>query len=110
MYLDEWKGLSKHALKFTIKLLEKDVDKRLTPDDALKHKFINRKIKHEKINTELLERLAIVEKRSWFWYEMFMLFSTYLNKETMDEINKCFKQLDKEGSGLIKMSDVVKQI
>lgn len=28
----------------------------------------------------------------------------------MDEINKCFKQLDKEGSGLIKMSDVVKQI
>lgn len=39
-----------------------------------------------------------------------MLFSMYLKKETLENLNKLFEDLDTEGTGEIKMSEVVKMI
>lgn len=62
LFVEEWRSLSKQALKFTLKLLEKDPKKRLTPEEALKHSFIKRKTKTDKkINQSLLENLTTAE-------------------------------------------------
>ena len=107
-FVDEWKDLSKQALKFVIKLLEKDPSKRMTWDQALKHKFITRRTKQDRcINPKVLQKLANSEKVNCFRTEMFMLFTNYLDKDTMDNINKCFQDLDTEGTGQIKLSDVI---
>jgi len=79
IYREEWNDLSKHALKFTLGLLEKDVSKRFTPEKALSHNFIKRKDDTDRcIHPKLLEKLANADTNNCFKIEMFTLFTMYL--------------------------------
>ena len=58
-YQSEWNGLSKDALDFTHKMIQKSISKRMTPAEALDHSWIKNKDSHDgEINVKVLKRLA----------------------------------------------------
>lgn len=58
-YQSEWSTLSKDSLDFTNRLIQKNINKRMTPEQALKHSWIQNKDSHEgEISPKVLKRLA----------------------------------------------------
>jgi len=58
-YESEWENLSPEALDFTNRLLQKSIKKRMTPTQALNHKWILKKESFDgEISTTVLRKLA----------------------------------------------------
>ena len=58
-YESEWEGLSKDALDFTNRLLQKSIKKRMTPDSALEHSWIRNKHTFDgEISPKVLKKIS----------------------------------------------------
>lgn len=58
-YQSEWENLSKEALDFTNKLLQKDLNKRMSPRKALNHPWVVNKTSFGgEVSPKVLRRLA----------------------------------------------------
>ena len=110
LYRSDWEELSVHALEFVKNMLKKSPDSRLTPDEALNHPFIEQKKGREMIKPGVLKKLAKSNETSYLKKEIFMILSTYVKSEVIEKWNKCFHSLDKEGTGKIKMSEVISML
>jgi calcium-dependent protein kinase len=108
-YKEDWKNLSKDSLKFVLSLLKKEPRKRLSPDQALNHNFIVRKNLTDRcINPRLLEKIAAADSGPSFKTEIFMLFTTYVKADLMEKFNRTFQDLDTDGTGQIKVSEIIR--
>ena len=110
LYRSDWEELSAHSLEFVKSMLKKNPDSRLTPDEALKHPFITQDSKMEMIKPSVLKKLAKGNQGGYLKKEVFMILSTYIKSETIEKWNKIFYSLDKDGTGNIKLGEIVKML
>ena len=110
LYRSDWEELSVHALEFVKNMLKKNPDARLTPNEALTHPFIEQKKVREMIKPGVLKKLTKSNENSYLKKEIFMILSTYVKSEVIEKWNRCFNSLDKEGTGKIKISEVISML
>ena len=110
LYRSDWENLSAHSLEFVKQMLKKNPEIRMTPDQALAHPFILQRKTNSTIKTSVLKKLLKNKPSDFLKKEIFMILSTYFKNEVIERWNKCFHNLDKEGTGLIKVSELVKMM
>lgn len=112
LYRSDWEDLSPYSLDFVKSMLKKNPDMRLTADKALEHPFITQKVGDSKelIKASVLEKLTLDSGPSLLKKEIFGILSVYIKSETIEKWNKCFHSLDTDGSGQIRISDIIKEL
>ena len=110
LYRSDWENLSSYALEFVKHMLKKSPEIRMTPDQALAHQFILQRKTNSTIKTSVLKKLLKNKPSDFLKKEIFMILSTYFKNDVIEKWNKCFHNLDKEGTGLIKVSELVKMM
>lgn len=107
-YQSEWENLSKEALDFTNKLLQKNIKKRLTPGQALGHPWIQKKNSFEgQVSPNVLRRLANFRSPDKLKKEIFQFLACNVKTETINQMTAYFNSLDKDKTGMIKIEDVL---
>ncbi|CAI2387395.1 unnamed protein product [Moneuplotes crassus] len=107
-FKEDWKNLSKESKKFVEALLQKDPKKRLTPDEALTHPFLSDKDGSEfKFNPIFLQKLVTSDSCTPFKKQICALIIRHIDSKTREELEKCFQDLDTEGTGFIKPSQLL---
>lgn len=107
-YQSEWENLSKEALDFTNKLLQKSLDKRMTPGQALKHPWITNKESFVgEISTSVLKKLANFRSPDKLKKEIYQFLASNIKAETINQMNIYFHSLDTDKTGLIRIDDVL---
>lgn len=92
-------------------MLKKSPDNRLTVEVALEHPFIiQRGSSNEAIQPSVLEKLATNDEPKLLKREIFSILSVYIKSDTIEKWNKCFHSLDSDGSGQIKMSEIIQML
>jgi calcium-dependent protein kinase len=110
LYRSDWEDLSAHSLEFVKSLLKKNPDSRLTPDESLKHPFVTQKSIKQMIKPSVLKKLAKVNQNSYLKKEIFVILSTCIKSDVIEKWNKIFNSLDTDGTGQIKMSEVINML
>lgn len=111
LYRSDWEELSPHSLDFVKNLLKKNPDNRLTAQEALEHPFITQKGQStEIIKKSVLEKLAADDEPKLLKQEVFSILSVYIKSGTIEKWNKCFHSLDSDGTGQIKMSEIIQML
>jgi calcium-dependent protein kinase len=110
LYRSDWEELSAHSLEFVKSMLKKNPDSRLTPDEGLKHPFVTQKSVKQMIKPSVLKKLAKANQNSYLKKEIFVILSTYIKNDVIEKWNKIFHSLDTDGTGKIKMSEVIKML
>lgn len=108
MYRSDWVDLSGHALEFVKNMLRKNPETRLTTDEALAHPFLAEEGKRTVVKPSVLKKLAKGNSGGYLKKEIFTILSTYVKSETIERWNKCFNELDQDGTGEIRISEVIK--
>ncbi|CAI2362808.1 unnamed protein product [Moneuplotes crassus] len=109
-YQSEWENLSKDALDFTNKCIQKDIYKRMTPAKALTHSWItNKKTFKGEINTTVLRRLANFKSPDKLRKEIFQVLVCNVQPDTIYKMNEYFASLDVDNKGEISIKDVMKK-
>jgi len=107
-YQAEWENLSKEALDFTNRLLQKDLKKRMSPGKALCHNWIENKTNFDgEVSPNVLRRLANFTSPDKLKKEIFQFLACNLKTETMNQMNTYFNSLDKEKTGMISIEHVL---
>lgn len=110
-YQSEWENLSKEALDFTNKLLQKDIKKRLTPGRALKHPWlINKSSFVGEVSPNVLRRLANFHSPSKLKKEIFQFLASNIKSETISQMTQYFNNLDSDKKGQITIEDVINKM
>lgn len=110
LYRSDWENLSEHSLDFVKQMLKKNPEVRLTPDQALAHPFILQNKVYKSIKSSILKKLAKHKQSDFLKKEIFMILCTYFKSDVIEKWNKCFYSLDKEGTGRIKVSEVMQML
>ena len=111
LYRSDWVNLSSDSLEFVKAVLKKNPETRLTPQSALYHPFIRQRDTRGKIKPNVLQKLANSSpKGNHLKKEIFLLLTTYIKSDVIEKWNKIFNSLDKEGNGMIKISEVINQL
>ena len=103
----KWKNKSKNAYKFVFSLLKKDPWYRLTPEEALNHPFLQENSDQNWLRATFIEKLVTTDWGDLFKTEIWSLFSTYIDSKSKDEIDRYFHSLDTEGTGVLKVSQIL---
>jgi len=92
-----WDNVSADAKDWIDKILERSPDKRLTSDEAMRHKWINQvienkdsKFKKFKLHNEVMMNLHGCERPSKLLYELLILFCQFLNDDDIKAIKETF--------------------
>lgn len=107
-YQSEWDTLSKEALDFTNKCIQKDISKRLTPHKALKHAWIKNKSSFAgEVSPKVLRKLAHFRSPDKLKKEIFHFLASNMNTDTLTQMTNYFNTLDKDKKGQISIEDVL---
>lgn len=107
-YQSEWESLSKEALDFTNRLLQKDLNKRMSPRKALAHAWIVKKNSFAgEISPKVLKRLANFRSPDKLKKEIYHFLACNIKAETINQMNVYFNSLDKDKTGMISIEDVL---
>ena len=79
--------------------------KRMTPEEALAHKWIKDASK-EQISKNVLTRLALFKKPNAFQREILLLLGALLNSKELKEIRETFSAIDIDSSGAISLKEL----
>lgn len=108
---EDWVEITPQAKEFVTKLVEPNVEKRLTPNQALKHPWIKDSGSTEiEINGKLLERLAHSKSPSELKKEIMLVLINLSDSGNLSKWNECFESLDIEGSGTIDVKEIIKKL
>lgn len=111
---DEWEDVSDEAKDLVKKLLERDVNKRITAAEALKHPFIskkNRKLSVADKVTKISLKNSLYNFRSkQKLHQAAIAFIVHQmsNNKMFDELKEIFKELDESGEGLLSKEELKK--
>ena len=106
-YQSEWENLSKEALDFTDKWIQKDLRKRSTPTLALNHSWIkNKKNFNGEVSSTVLRRLANFKSPDKLKKEIFQFLAWNVKADTINQMNEYFHKLDTDNKGQINIKDV----
>mmetsp|Transcript_914 Transcript_914/g.928 ORF Transcript_914/g.928 Transcript_914/m.928 type:complete len:109 (+) Transcript_914:1027-1353(+) len=103
--MPEWGCISEDAKMFIMALIQPNPKLRLTPEQALSHKWI-KSASVEQIKPEVLERLANFKKPNLFQKEILLLLSTLLNGKELREIRETFSAIDSDSNGSISVGEL----
>lgn len=107
----EWQNVSKEALAFVKKLLNKDYNKRISAEEALKDNWIvNSTSKHSKVNYNLSSQIQNFQKfdSKMKLKNAILAFMVHqlATEEMTRELRESFKKLDKSGDGRLSLEEL----
>jgi calcium-dependent protein kinase len=111
---DEWEDVSDEAKDLVKKLLERDVNKRITAAEALKHPFINKKSRKvsvaDKVTKISLKNSLYNFRSKQKLHQAAIAFIVHQmsNNKMFDELKEIFKELDESGEGLLSKEELKK--
>jgi len=114
----EWQYVSEEAKDLTKKLLEKNVKKRITPSQALKHPFITKTLridkkddkninKHDKISLQNHLR-NFNSKQKLKQAAVAFIVHQLGNSKKVEKLKKIFEEIDESGEGLLSKEELKK--
>jgi calcium-dependent protein kinase len=111
---DEWEEVSNEAKDLVSKLLEKDPNKRITAQEAIKHPFINKKSRKlsvaDKVTKISLKNSLYNFRSKQKLHQAAIAFIVHQmsNNKMFDELKEIFKELDESGEGLLSKEELKK--
>jgi len=109
---NEWNNVSDEAKDLIIKLLEKNVSKRITAQEALKHPFItNNTIKKNQTFNKLSLKNCLqtfASKQKLHQASVAFIVHQMSNNKMIQKLTEIFKQLDESGEGLLSKDELKK--
>ena len=106
----EWKRISKHAKDLILKLLERNVAKRLTAAQALEHPWLKNKRSLREVSScvdlSAIQNLRVFNNRSHFRKEALAVIVNLLSESELMAMKNTFNYCDKTNTGEIKISEL----
>lgn len=103
-----WDPISAPAKDFVKKLLEPNVDKRLTASGVLEHDWLKnrnpRTVSAASVST--LQTLKQFQGLSFFRSICIAAVARQLDYKQLEDIHRCFAELDKDGNGVLTVEEV----
>lgn len=108
-YDAEWVGISTASKDFIKRVLVKEIDKRLTVEDGLNHKWFKQANKlQSEITPDIVKKLARFKIPDMLKKEIFLILANQIDSATVDKWTMTFESLDTEGTGMIKIDALIK--
>ena len=106
---EEWDDVSNDAKDLIKKLICKP-EKRLTAEEALKHKWV-RNLTKKGTNHDLIKKLNVGNMKKFQKGEKLkqvalMAISVQIDPKEIEDLKKIFQELDKDGNGSISMDEL----
>lgn len=106
-----WQGISPQAEDFISKLIEPNVKRRLTCEQALAHPWIKQNkpavsMEHQKEIAEIFLRLKSIRKMSRFAQAMHSIFMRLLDEESLVMNLMAFHMIDEDNSGQLDATEM----
>ena len=102
----EWDFISDEAKDLISKLLVKDVEKRLTLEQAMEHPWITKNMEQYKIDHEIINRLGNFKYETQFKKLAVKTLVEMMNESDVKKLKDQFKLLDKDKTGFIKYHEL----
>jgi len=110
-YEEDWENISEEAKDFVKNLIQPVVKRRLSPDQALKHVWLKHSSCIElELDNSLLERLAHSKTPSDLKKEVLLILINLSDGNKIRQWNEWFELLDKDGSGMITVKDIIAKL
>lgn len=105
----DWRRVSKHAKDLLHKLLERDVQKRITAAEALEHPWF-KKIRSlhpvEPVNRSVIQNLRAFKNSSYFRKEALSIMVDLLSDAELAIMKNAFNYCDKSNTGEIQVAEL----
>lgn len=103
-----WPNISQGAKDLVMKCLQKDIKKRITPEEALSHPWVREggDAPDTVINPEVLTRMRNFAGMQKFKKLGLMLLVRHLKKEEIEGLRQMFLDMDTDGSGTITLEEL----
>merc|ERR1712151_32004 len=107
---ERWAKVSSSARDFVLKLLVVDPEKRLNAEEALKHPWIaNRESaasSMDQVDQQMVDSLLEFARASQFRRQCMQMMAWSLSNEERKEVRDAFLEMDKSGTGVIKLTEL----
>jgi len=109
---EEWEGISEEAKDLIRKMLTYDPSKRISAKDALEHKWFSQALQQTTVNKELMQHnlrnLKTFRAEQKLQQAAFTFIASQLtSKEEKQQLMETFKQLDKNGDGILSREEIL---
>lgn len=104
-HMPEWGAVSSDAKNFIQNLITPNPKLRMSPEQALSHKWIKSAPK-EQVSRTVMTRLALFKKPNIFQREVLLLLGALLNSKELKEIRDTFAAIDEDSSGAISLQEL----
>lgn len=101
-----WPSISAGAKDLVSKLLQKDIKKRITAEDALAHPWLGGNAPDNAIDSEVLVRMRNFSSLQKFKKLGLMLLVRHLKKEEIEGLRQLFLDMDADNSGQITLDEL----
>ena len=104
---DPWPSISASAKDLICQLLDRDVRKRMTVEQALEHPWLlEGGASDDKLHSEVLKRMRTFANQSKFKQLGMMMLVKHLKKEELEGLRQLFLELDDDKSGTITVDEL----
>lgn len=104
--VEEWGQVSDQAKDLISKLLVKDVDKRLTIEQAMEHPWITTNMDQYRMNMKIVSRISQFKYQSEFKKIAVKTLVETMKEKEINDLKEQFLLIDKDRSGMIKYEEL----